>query len=139
MLVRFARYTVALMLIGCLVAPSAFASEAAGVAPAGESAVASAFAALADIRIGVDSSVVTIQNGASAEPVVIDYGQALRTGSLGFTNDGSQSQIARGSAHRTGALPHGFTLVQIAGVLLGLLVLGIALSRAREALPAAHR
>jgi hypothetical protein len=146
MFARFVRPLIAVVLLGSIAAPAAYATATApDAAPASASAKTSADTALrvlesiGSIRIGASSTVVTIQNGPKTHPIVIDYGQALHTGVLGVNNDGASSRVARGDSKAPGLLPRGFTLGQIGAILLGLAVVSRVLSVTRQLIPARNR
>jgi len=138
MFARPARILVALVIFCSIAAPSAYAKDALADASQAKTSADTALGLLesiGSIRIGANSTVVTIQNGPNTHPIVIDYGQALQTGSIGVNNDGTSSRIARGDAEVPRSLPKGLTLGQIAAVLLGLAVISRVVGIVRQLVP----
>jgi len=138
MLRRFIATLVATLVAGCIMAPAAFATARHSTAADTTSKSALAMlSAVKGIRVGLNSTTVTIQNGAKEHPIVIDYAEALKTGALGMNNDGSTSRMARGSDAISSPLPKSLSVGQIAAWLLGLTLVSRVIGVVRQVLP--HR
>lgn len=89
---------------------------------------------LANIKIGANTTVITIKNTPGSRPIVIDYGRALRSGVLAIGNNGG-SRIAKGDAARSTSLPRGLPLWQITATALVVMAAIAAASNARRPQP----
>ena len=133
MIHRFFAALASLLIAGCIAAPAALAAEGTGNAstsPA-KSAV-EMLMAVQSIRIGMNSTTVTVQNGAKAHPIVIEYGDALKSGELHVNNDGTTSRMVHGNAAVSSPLPKSLSVGQIAAWLLGLTLVSKVVGIARQ-------
>lgn len=138
MLRRLIATLVATLVAGCIIVPAACgASKHPAEADTTTKSALAMLSAIKGIRVGLNSTTVTIQNGAKAHPIVIDYGEALKTGALGVNNDGSTSGIAKGSSAIDSPLPKSLSVGQIAAWLLGLTLISRVIGIMRQLLP--HR
>lgn len=136
MLGRFPRILVAILMASSVAVPAAFASGTAHPSrTVTDRSSASALAMLSTIervQIGANSTVVTVQDGSKSHPIVIEYGEALRTGVLGTTENGASARAGKASGAETSSLPRGLTLGQIAAWMLGLTLISRMLTVARQ-------
>jgi len=136
MMRRLLATLVATLVAGCIVVPAACGSSkhSTQATPPSQSAL-EMLSAVKGIRVGLNSTIVTIQNGSKAHPIVIDYGEALRSGSLGVNNDGSTSRLARGDDAVDSPLPKSLSVGQIAAWILGLTLVSRVIGIVRQILP----
>lgn len=111
-----------MLIASCIAVPTAYA---AGAAPTDSPADAtlSLLESIQSVRIGAQSAVITLKRGPKAHPIVIDYGDVLKSGAL----DGGKHDAPGASP-----LPKGFSLGQIAGAMLGLTVISRFLRVVRQ-------
>jgi hypothetical protein len=138
MLRRLIATLFATLIAGCIIVPAATgATKHSTEAETTSKSALAMLSAVKGIRVGLNSTTVTIQNGAKAHPIVIDYGEALQTGALNVNNDGSTSRLAQGGSATASPLPKSLSVGQIAAWLLGLTLLSRVIGIVRQVLP--HR
>ncbi len=159
MYARFALIITAAMLTAAALAPTALAASSAlpvELAP-GEEVISHTttsdkdsqylvelLSSIKGVKIGVDKTTVLVNDGDKTHPIVIDYGDALKSGSNGgvagklgtseaFAAD-DKGDAAGSSASDTGSTGSGsgLGLGQIAGLLLGLTIFSRVIGIVRQ-------
>ena len=135
---RFIAAIIATLVVSCIAAPGAFATQHTATTGADTSAADEAMKVLSSVKgvhVGMNATTVTILDRSKSHPIVIDYGDAFKTGALGVNNTGSRSSVARGSSAITSVLPQNMSIGQIAVWLLGLTLVSRVIAIARQVMP----
>ena len=137
MMHRLITTIVATLVAGCIVVPAALGAEAkqSTTTDASAKTALAMLAKINGIHIGLNSTTITIKDGAKSHPIVIDYSEALKTGASGASKSGSTAAAASGGTGIASPLPKGLGIGQIAAWLLGLTLVSRVVGIVRQVLP----